>query len=62
MISSLVGSDLSRDAVRNEVATLFMAGHETTANTLAWAWYLISQAPEVEAKPADGMADEESDS
>ncbi|MBV9076206.1 MAG: cytochrome P450, partial [Methylobacteriaceae bacterium] len=31
-------------------AVIFMAGHETTANTLAWAWYLISQAPEVEAK------------
>jgi len=29
---------------------LFMAGHETTANVLAWTWYLVSQAPEVEAK------------
>ena len=27
-----------------------MAGHETTANTLAWAWFLVSQAPEVEAR------------
>jgi len=27
-----------------------MAGHETTANTLAWAWYLLSQAPDVEAR------------
>jgi cytochrome P450 len=27
-----------------------MAGHETTANALAWSWYLLSQAPGVEAK------------
>jgi cytochrome P450 len=44
------GRPFSRDAVRNEVATLFMAGHETTANTLAWAWYLLSQAPEAERR------------
>ena len=25
-----------------------MAGHETTANSLAWTWYLLSQAPEIE--------------
>lgn len=30
-------------ALRNEGAVLFMAGHETTANTLAWAWFLLSQ-------------------
>ena len=27
-----------------------MAGHETTANTLAWAWFLLSQDPETEAR------------
>lgn len=32
-------------ALRNEAATLFMAGHETTANTLAWAWFLLANAP-----------------
>jgi len=36
--------------LRNEAAVLFMAGHETTANTLAWCWYLLSQAPDVEAR------------
>ena len=36
--------------IRNELIVLFMAGHETTANTLAWAWYLISQCPEVERR------------
>jgi len=41
---------LTKAAVRNEAAVLFMAGHETTANSLAWTWYLLSQSPEVEAK------------
>jgi cytochrome P450 len=30
--------------------TLFLAGHETTANALSWTWYLLSQNPEVESK------------
>jgi cytochrome P450 len=37
-------------ALRNEAAVIFLAGHETTANCLAWAWYLLSQAPDVEAR------------
>lgn len=41
---------LTVEAVRNEVSVLFMAGHETTANTLAWAWYLLSQDPETESR------------
>ena len=36
--------------LRDEAVTLFMAGHETTANTLAWVWYLLSLHPEVEAR------------
>ncbi len=36
--------------IRNELIVLFMAGHDPTANTLAWAWYLISQCPEVEQR------------
>ncbi len=39
------GKPLSRRAIRSEAAVIFMAGHETTANTLAWAWYLLSQSP-----------------
>lgn len=35
-------------ALRNEAATIFMAGHETTAATLTWAWYLLSRAKWVE--------------
>jgi cytochrome P450 len=34
----------------DEILTMIVAGHETTASTLNWAWYLISQHPEVEQK------------
>jgi len=45
------GDDLmTREQIRNEIIVLFMAGHETTANVLAWTWYLISQAPDIEKK------------
>ncbi|HXU35419.1 MAG TPA: cytochrome P450 [Blastocatellia bacterium] len=40
---------MSDEQLRDEVMTLFLAGHETTANALAWTWYLLSQNPEVEA-------------
>jgi cytochrome P450 len=36
--------------LRDEVMTLFLAGHETTANLLSWTWYLLATHPAVEAK------------
>jgi cytochrome P450 len=36
--------------VRDEAMTIFLAGHETTANALSWTWSLLSGAPDVEAK------------
>jgi cytochrome P450 len=42
------GRRMSDRQLRDEVMTLFMAGHETTANTLAWSWVLLSAHPEVE--------------
>ena len=36
--------------VRDEALTLFLAGHETTANALTWTWYLLSQNPECEQR------------
>jgi cytochrome P450 len=38
--------------LRDEAMTLFLAGHETTALTLAWSWYLLSQNPEAETRLA----------
>ncbi|HEV7644798.1 MAG TPA: cytochrome P450 [Pyrinomonadaceae bacterium] len=44
------GSGMSDVQVHDECLTLFMAGHETTANLLTWTWYLLSQNPEAERK------------
>lgn len=44
------GDGLSDDEVRDEVMTLFLAGHETTANALTWTWALLAEHPEVEAR------------
>ena len=44
------GGGMSAEEVRNQVVTIFMAGHETTAQALTWTWYLLSQHPAVEAK------------
>lgn len=41
---------MSQQQVRDEVLTLLLAGHETTAATLCWIWYLLSQYPEVERR------------
>lgn len=44
------GEQMSDQQLRDELLTLFIAGHETTANTLTWVWYLIAQHPEIEQK------------
>lgn len=44
------GCAMSEAQIIDEVLTLIVAGHETTASTLNWCWYLISQHPEVEQK------------
>ena len=37
-------------AARNEAIVMFMAGHETTANSLAWCWYLLDHRPDAAAR------------
>ena len=44
------GTRMSDLQLRDEAMTLYLAGHETTALTLAWSWYLLSQNPNVENK------------
>ncbi|MET9295329.1 cytochrome P450 [Streptomyces sp. NPDC003077] len=39
------GRPLSEKEVRDEALTLWVAGHETTATALGWAWYLLSASP-----------------
>jgi cytochrome P450 len=41
---------MSDHQVRDEVMTIFIAGHETTANALTWTFYLLSQNPDVERR------------
>ncbi|HEX3570534.1 MAG TPA: cytochrome P450 [Acidobacteriaceae bacterium] len=42
------GSSMSVQQLRDEVMTLLLAGHETTAVSLSWVWFLLSQHTEVE--------------
>jgi|ERR1700730_5706901 len=42
------GTRMTDEQLRAEILTLFLAGHETTANALTWTWYLLSQNPEAE--------------
>src|SRR5205085_2946936 len=44
------GTGMSDQQLRDEAMTIFLAGHETTANALTWTWYLLSQHPEVETR------------
>ena len=44
------GSAMTDQQVRDEIMTLFVAGHETTAIALTWTWYLLAQHPECERR------------
>src|SRR5688572_12019179 len=44
------GSQMNDAQLRDEVMTLFLAGHETTALSLSWSWYLLAENPEAEKK------------
>ena len=44
------GSRMTDKQLRDETITLFLAGHETTASTLSWTWWLLAQNPAAEAK------------
>lgn len=47
---------MSDEQIRDEALTLFLAGHETTANALTWTWYLLSRNPDAEKKLHDELA------
>jgi cytochrome P450 len=44
------GQGMDNELLRDEIITLLVAGHETSAHVLAWAWYLLSQHPEAEER------------
>ncbi len=43
------GQPLDDQALRDEIITFFLAGHETTALTLSWAWLVLARQPEIQA-------------
>jgi cytochrome P450 len=49
------GVGLSAEEIRDEVMTIFMAGHETTAVTLTWVWYALSRRPEIATRLVDEL-------
>ena len=44
------GSFMTDQQLRDEVMTMLLAGHETTALTLSWAWFLLASHPETQTK------------
>ncbi|MGH9544182.1 MAG: cytochrome P450 [Terriglobales bacterium] len=44
------GSGMTDRQLRDEILTFLLAGHETTAVSLSWTWYLLSQHPDAEQK------------
>jgi len=49
------GETMTDEQIRDECLTLFLAGHETTANALVWTFYLLSQNPEKSAKLSEEL-------
>jgi cytochrome P450 len=49
------GNGMTDKQLRDEILTIFLAGHETTANALSWIWYLLAQHPEAEARLHDEL-------
>jgi cytochrome P450 len=50
------GQNMPDRQLVSEILTLIVAGHETTASTLNWAWYLLSQNSEVEEKLSNELS------
>ncbi|GED29784.1 cytochrome P450 [Brevibacillus centrosporus] len=50
------GTGMTDEQVRDEVMTIFVAGHETTANTMSWIFYLLARHPEAEKKLHEELA------
>lgn len=50
LLEAVDRGDLSAREIRDEIATVFTAGHETTAVTLSWLFYVLDRRPEIEAR------------
>ena len=47
---------MSDQQIRDEAMTIFLAGHETTANAMAWTWHLLGSAPDIERRLHDELS------
>jgi cytochrome P450 len=56
LLDLLLGLDIPRDLVRDELVTMMLAGHETTANALSWLWYLLATHPDAYQRHIDEVA------
>jgi cytochrome P450 len=56
-VRSRDGQAMSDPQLMNEIMTLVVAGHETTASTLNWIWYLLARHPSVEQRLSREIAD-----
>lgn len=52
----LRGADLSDKQLRDDLMTMLIAGHETTAAVLTWALFLLMQNPDAQQKAVDEIA------
>lgn len=50
------GGGMTDEQVRNEVMTLMLAGHDTTAAGLIWMWWLLAKHPEVQLRCRDELS------
>jgi cytochrome P450 len=50
MVDAETGEQMTAQQLRDEAVTMFLAGYETTATTLAWIWHAITQQPAIEHK------------
>lgn len=55
------GEAPSDEQIRDEVMTLFLAGHETTANAMTWTLYLLARHPEIDARLGEAALDGDRD-
>jgi cytochrome P450 len=54
-LDEATGAGLTAREVRDEVLTIFVAGHETTASAMTFVWYVLSQMPQWEARLHDEL-------
>lgn len=57
LLSMLLDVGLDAQRVRDNLVTLFLAGHETTSHALSWTWWLLATHPEAEARLHRELAD-----